>query len=556
MNSFKYIIILGVLLLRNILYGAALQANTDIGNQAILKFTTKDNEIKELYSNIVITKLQQIYSISITPDRIVRRVSGQEVIFTHEIINNGNGEDIIEVNHNYLETYGVDIYIDFNKNGKIDENEKSPIKEVILNMGESVSILVEVLTPLNEEITSEREIKIISSGRKSISFAKETIIYVEKEVVVEFDEEENSVNEEENTILFSNKITNMSNHKVNFNIFSEDGDFFIKNIKEMVPMLDSNNDGMVDTGELEIGESLDIYFQVKLNDNINDRKYEAEVNIASVDNSTIIKNKILSVEIPVVRKVTIAPENLIGNSVQNGTIIFSHIIKNEGNIEEESLMKILVENLSSDFIGNVYIDSNNNNEYDENEDMLYELEENKVLDPGEEIRIFLVVQVSESVEIGTEHMLKLKAVLENNNDDIILNEVQDKIIIIEEAVKIEKFQSLDGKEYTKNVQTASPGDIIYYMLEITNIGITKALNASIEDYIPEYTTLENINTEESPGITSFPSSIKIKGDGTLGNYEKATLFPKIGEKGLVKVEIDTLDVDEKVRLYFHVKVDD
>ena len=569
MANFKYVILLGMLLLGNILYGMVLLANTDIGNQAILKFTTKDNEIKELYSNIVITKVQQIYSVSITPDRLVKKVSGEEVIFAHEVINNGNGEDYIDIIHDYPVTYNVTVHMDINKNGEIDESEDEIIEYLFLNSRESVSILVKVETPLNEENTFQREIKIESKGDESKkSSVKETIIYIKKEIKVEFNGENIPVAKQGGTILFENKIKNMSNHKMSFNLFVdknestfiEEGEFLIGTINDLLPMEDSNDDGIIDTGELEIEEEINVYFQMKLNDDIKDGEYKTRINITSSDDSTIImsgENKLLSIEIPVVRKITIAPENLVGNSVQGGTIIFSHTIKNEGNILDGSSMKIKIENLSSEFIGNIYIDSNNNNEYDENEDMLYELVENKELDPKEEIRIFLVVQVLEIAEIGTESTLKLKVDLEDGyNVEPILNEVQDKIIIIEEAVIIEKFQSLDGEEYTKNIQTASPGDVIYYMLEITNVGITKALNASIEDYIPEYTTLENVNNEESPGLVSFPSSIKIKGDETLGNYEKATLFPEIGEKGLVKVEIDTLDVDEKVRLYFHVKVDD
>ncbi|MGL5357227.1 MAG: hypothetical protein ACRDAQ_11925 [Cetobacterium sp.] len=130
-------------------------ANTDIGNQASVSYFTEGNVQKFLQSNIVITRINSIYNLSLTPDRNTRLTKGKTAIFNHTLVNTGNILDNYDLTHTYG-TRAVKLYLDRNNNGIIDNGETEiantgsaaapnyPIKN--LEPGQAVSLLVVVPT--------------------------------------------------------------------------------------------------------------------------------------------------------------------------------------------------------------------------------------------------------------------------------------------------------------------------------------------------------------------------------------------------------------------------
>lgn len=162
--------------------------NTDIGNQATLTYTGVDNEMKIVLSNIVITRIQQLFAVNITPDRTATTYAGQTVIFNHTVTNNGNGpDDILITPPAFTGTgYKVTMYLDANNNGQIDTGETAVTTTLGTIPGNSsVSLLVSVTTPEGTPGNMPPNVgpigvKVMSKGDNSqTSTATETINYTE-----------------------------------------------------------------------------------------------------------------------------------------------------------------------------------------------------------------------------------------------------------------------------------------------------------------------------------------------------------------------------------------
>lgn len=161
-------------------------ANTAIGNQASLTYKTMGGEDKYLKSNIVITTINQMYSVSLQPDRTVTVYKGKTATLNHILMNTGNGIDSYTLVPSYTGR-DVKIYLDTNNNGVLDQNEievpKVDSKYTITNMSawSKVGLIVTVETkdsdypgPLKGTITA------ISVGDKNKnSITNETISFTE-----------------------------------------------------------------------------------------------------------------------------------------------------------------------------------------------------------------------------------------------------------------------------------------------------------------------------------------------------------------------------------------
>lgn len=131
-------------------------ANTDIGNQAYVSYFTEANVQKYLQSNIVITRINSIYNLYLTPDRETTLTRGSTAVFNHTLTNTGNIVDSYLLSHDY-DARAISVYIDSNNNGVLDAGEtkltansdgKYEIKNVAA--GGRVSLLVTVPTAADE----------------------------------------------------------------------------------------------------------------------------------------------------------------------------------------------------------------------------------------------------------------------------------------------------------------------------------------------------------------------------------------------------------------------
>lgn len=98
-------------------------ANTAIGNQASLTYETLGGQSKYLQSNIVITTINQMFAVSLQPDRTVTVYNTKTATLNHVLMNTGNGTDSYTLSTTYDAGRGVKIYLDTNNNGVLDTGE-------------------------------------------------------------------------------------------------------------------------------------------------------------------------------------------------------------------------------------------------------------------------------------------------------------------------------------------------------------------------------------------------------------------------------------------------
>lgn len=169
-------------------------ANYDIGNQATLTYQTLGGANKLLQSNIVLTRINQTYALTLAPNRTVEVTAGNDALFNHTLTNYGNGTDSFTITHEYGTGRNVKMYLDANNNGVLDagENEIVPTTDgyLISDIGpwESQSIIVRVETTLGET-TTIGPIKLTATSKGSVldkdkptetSEATETITFTKK----------------------------------------------------------------------------------------------------------------------------------------------------------------------------------------------------------------------------------------------------------------------------------------------------------------------------------------------------------------------------------------
>lgn len=132
---------------------AITSANTFIKNQSTANYEY-DGKIYEINSNLVITRVNPVYSFQITPDgteaspaHITRVSAGAPVSFPYVLKNTGNVTDSYRLDLPFLngspEPHLRYIYLDINQNGTLDSGEKNNILQTpSIPAGDSIAMLV------------------------------------------------------------------------------------------------------------------------------------------------------------------------------------------------------------------------------------------------------------------------------------------------------------------------------------------------------------------------------------------------------------------------------
>nr|WP_307775364.1 hypothetical protein [uncultured Cetobacterium sp.] len=332
-----------------------------------------------------------------------------------------------------------------------------------------------------------------------------------------------------------------------------------------VEFLDTAETVITDTGLMEPETSKEITAKVTIADGANAGQVKLYFRSKSTTSGAEdIKYDLLTIN--VTRKVTISPTEQAKSAVPNGRVVYTHIVLNEGNVNEgagsengSSDLTLPTSDNAQGYTSAVYFDTNNNGTYDSSIDQLVDFTTIGGLAPDESVTVFVVVSTPTNAQRGDKNTTTISVIasLPSYGVTAITNSATDITTIVAEELTIEKFQSLDGVTYTKGVQTANPGEPIYYKIVIQNDGDARATNVAIEDEIPQYTTLANVSGSNEPGINTIPSYEKIGVDGNGSNtYIEVAQKPGIGERGLIRAEVGDLEPGESAALYFHVKIDE
>lgn len=274
------------------------------------------------------------------------------------------------------------------------------------------------------------------------------------------------------------------------------------------------------------------------------------------------------VKIGILRNLSILPSNR-GETYANSGITYYHTITNGGNVKEGSgsdSSTVLIKttnNISTKFSSIVWLDVDNNGILEKGVDkQISDLATIGGMEPGTSIGIFVEVAASLNAREGQENTTKVKldvtkGIFNIYHPDVYIN---DTTSIILDAITIEKLQGTSESttdfdpsnpaNFKKDPQQAGPEEYIYYKLIATNTGTTTVEDVTIEDIIPQYTTLAYGKDSSTPGTNSKPSW-RI---GT-GPMKFADIIPNEGEKGILKANIGSLESGQSAELYFNVKID-
>lgn len=251
------------------------------------------------------------------------------------------------------------------------------------------------------------------------------------------------------------------------------------------------------------------------------------------------------VTISTVNNLALTPDRT-GQVAPGGTIVYSHLITNNGNTDETSLPFTLTTNpgVTSQ---EVYFDANKNGQIDAGDTLITGNNLNTVLSdgklaPGETEYLLVKLQVPASATAGTTYNTIL-TVTPPVGSAVTATDVTTVNV---GQVRLVKLQGLDANcdgdlNDTDDLSlratniSAKPGACIVYDITATNEGNQAVTNLVISDTVPTYTTMVADSTTNG---------------GTTG-----TVSPASGSAATASNNVGTLAPLSSAKLVFSVKVD-
>lgn len=164
----------GLMGLSTLTYGAPPPADTPIGNQAKATFSDESGVLREVFSNVVITKVEQIYALVLQQDNARAATPASMVYFPHTVINRGNGLDSFDLTTalSGVNLLNVKIYPDADQNGEPD-TQIEITRTAPIAAGASYSFVVVGIVPANTPTdgtgTGGVEVTATSVGNNAVS---------------------------------------------------------------------------------------------------------------------------------------------------------------------------------------------------------------------------------------------------------------------------------------------------------------------------------------------------------------------------------------------------
>ena len=238
-----------------------------------------------------------------------------------------------------------------------------------------------------------------------------------------------------------------------------------------------------------------------------------------------------------VRSLSLAPNNT-GQVAPGGTITYSHLLVNNGNVVEgdglNSTVNLTLVNSLAGWSAAVYFDANNNGVIDGGDTTVTNLafvsNGGAGLAPGETIRLLVQVASPPGAPLGAVNVDTLTATTVNvglSSPAPAAVSATDTTTIANGDVSLLKEQALDadldgqpdggaGAYSTADITTgALPGRSIRYRITVTNTGTAPATQVRVFDNTPAFTTYTNVN----PAATTVGSVTTVPANGAAGAIE-------------------------------------
>lgn len=271
--------------------------------------------------------------------------------------------------------------------------------------------------------------------------------------------------------------------------------------------------------------------------------------------SDVVKNQ---VNITAIRQLTLTPDNQ-GQVNLGGTVVYSHVLTNVGNITEGATVGDLVASLDSStangLIGTLYYDANNNGVLDANDPQVADIATlgNTPttggaigLAAGESIRLLVKVEAPQGISEGASGLLTLtiQAPTVISGQSLASLSNTDLTTVASSQLRLQKEQALDADcvggpegQYALNPIQIKPNQCVFYHITAMNEGSEPVNNVVIADMVPAFTTLS---------VPTAPSVTQGSIDGSSATTDGAT--------GPLKANVGTLAAGASATLQFKVRV--
>ena len=235
-----------------------------------------------------------------------------------------------------------------------------------------------------------------------------------------------------------------------------------------------------------------------------------------------------------VRSLAISPNNS-GQVYPGGTVVYSHLLVNNGNVTEGngsgSLVSLAIGNSLSGWSSIVYYDANNSGVIDGGDTLVTNLAFVSAggagLAPGESVRLLVQVAAPPGAPLGANNVSTLSATTANGSYSTTAPAVvsaTDTTTVISGDLRLVKEQALDaGNDGTPDTAYATaditsgalPGRAIRYRITVTNNGTAPATTVRVFDTTPVWTRY----TTTGPAATTVGTVTAAPANNTAGTLE-------------------------------------
>lgn len=336
-----------------------------------------------------------------------------------------------------------------------------------------------------------------------------------------------------------------------------------------VSFIDDNGTAIADTGLIASGGNMRVRANITTAANSAAGDREIYFRAKSPTTNTLdVKHDRVSVN--TVRGISIVPNNT-GQVYPGGSVVYTHTIRNTGNVVEGDAAGEVVLSMTNNlngFTSVTYWDRDNDGILDPTDPAVTDLSSlvggsngastSAGLDIGEGATLFVKVYAPPGAVVGSTNATNVIATTTGAINTIAAPPpavATDTSNIISGDLTVEKFQALDAAgdgtpdaAYSTNVITggAVPGACIRYKITVTNSGTAPALNVVVTDATPAFTVYHTGDgTTSATGIAVYTLN---------GTTFTAITAPAAGSGGNLSANIGNLNPGQSATVYFGVRI--
>lgn len=125
------------------------EAQTPAGSRIVIRSTISYEYEGRSFAvtDSIVMIVGQVAGVDIDPARVATTEAGAKAVFSHTVINAGNGRDAIALSASSSTGWLIELYIDVDRDGAVGSADNLVTGPLVLAMGEAAAILAQVAVP-------------------------------------------------------------------------------------------------------------------------------------------------------------------------------------------------------------------------------------------------------------------------------------------------------------------------------------------------------------------------------------------------------------------------